>query len=214
MKTIAALDEAFSKNVRESLKIIASTEALWLTSPPTSDIRKQLKVPQLEALYEAVYLRIFSSWEAFIEDVLTRFMSGYRTTAYGPLPAPTCPPSQTIKAARAILYGNNNYMLWHDPNRSANRISKYVTGSPLETTLRSQQARLEVFAAIRHRIAHSSDDARVKFDAAATTLAGSQYGGRPGRLLRAADLSDPLNQSKWILRISTELVAAAQVILN
>ena len=58
---MAALDADFTKYVDESLKIIASTEVLWLTAPPASVVRKQLKVPQLEALYEAVYLRVFSA---------------------------------------------------------------------------------------------------------------------------------------------------------
>jgi hypothetical protein len=214
MKPIAALDAAFSQSVDESLKIIASTEVLWLTAPPASEIRKQLKVPQLEALYEAVYLRVWTAWEAFVEDVLVRFMSGYETVTYRPTLTPACPRSVTIKGARVVLYGTRRYILWHDPVRSADRISTYVTGSPLEAIIRAQQARLEIFAAIRHRIAHGSDDARANFNAAALKLASSQYGGRPGRLLRAADLSDPLNQPKWILRISTELVDAARLILN
>jgi hypothetical protein len=214
MKTIAALDVDFSRYVGDSLKIIASTEALWLTAPPASVIRKQLKVPQLEALYEAVYLRVFSAWEAFVEDVLVRFMSGYKTSTYGPVLTPGCPHSRTVRGARAVLYGARPYILWHNPVSSANRIAGFVTGSPLEATLRSQQARLEIFAAIRHRIAHNSDDTRTTFNAAAMSLAGSGYDGRPGRLLRAPDLADPLNQSKWILRISTELMDAAHLILK
>jgi hypothetical protein len=214
MKTMAALDVEFSRYVSESLNIIGSTEALWLLSAPASKVRKQLKVPQLEALYEAVYLRVFTAWEAFVEDVLVRFMSGYETSTYGPVLTPGRSPSRTIKGARAALYGTRPYLLWYNPVSAANRISGYVTGSPLEATLRSQQARLEIFAAIRHRIAHNSDDVRVKFNAAAMSLAGSQYSGHPGRLLRAPDLSDPLNQSKWILRISNELMDAAHLILK
>jgi len=214
MKEIAALDSDFVRYVDGTLTIIASTEVLWLTAPPASVIRKQLKVPQLEALYEAVYLRIFSAWESFLEDVLVRFMSGYKTSAYQPVLVPGCPRSSSIKGARAYLYGAKSYMLWHDPVRSANRIAKYITGSPLEATIRSQQVRLETFAAIRHRIAHDSDDAKNKFNAAATTLASSHYGGRPGRLLRAPDMSDPLNQPKWIRKISTELIDDAHLILK
>jgi hypothetical protein len=214
MKTMAALDADFTKYVDESLKIIASTEVLWLTAPPASVVRKQLKVPQLEALYEAVYLRVFSAWESFVEDVLVRFMSGYETSTYAPVLTPGWQHPRTVKDARTALYGTRPYVLWHNPASSANRISRYMSGSPLEATLRSQQARLEIFAAIRHRIAHDSDDARTNFKMAAMSLAGSQYDGHPGRLLRAPDLSDPLNQSKWILRISTNLTAAAHLILK
>jgi hypothetical protein len=214
MKPIAALDEDFAKYVNENLKIIGSTEALWLTAPPASDIRRQLKVPQLEALYESIYLRIFAAWESFIEDVLVRFMSGYMTATYQPVLAPGCPRSSSIRGARGNLYGPRVYLLWHDPIRSADRIAHHVTGSPLEAVIRGQQVRLEIFAAIRHRIAHDSDDAKAKFNSAAITLTSSNYAGRPGRLLRAADLSDPLNLPKWILKISTEFIDIAHLILK
>jgi hypothetical protein len=85
MTKIAALDADFARRVNESLQIISSTETLWLTAPPASVVRRQLKVPQLEALYESVYLRIFSAWESFIEGVLVRFMSGYETPNYQPV---------------------------------------------------------------------------------------------------------------------------------
>jgi hypothetical protein len=214
MKSIAALDAGFERNVNDALTIIASTEVLWLTAPPASDIRKQLKVPQLEALYEAVYLRIFCAWESFIEDVLVRFMSGYATKTYKPTLAVNCPQHKRISSARSHLYGSKDYLLWYNPGRSADRVSKYVAASPLESVLRSQQSRLEIFAAIRHRIAHDSDDAKVKFDTAAMTLAGSRYEGRPGKLLRAPDMSDPLNQPKWIRKISTELIQTARQVLQ
>ena len=214
MRPIAALDARFASYVNENLRIIGSTEALWLTAPPASDIRRQLKVPQLEALYESIYLRIFSAWEAFLEDVLVRFMSGYMTATYQPVLASGGPHSMTIRAARSHLYGTRVFLLWHDPTRSADRIARYVTGSTLETLIRTQQVRLEVFADIRHRIAHNSDDAKAKFDAAAITLTSSNHAGQPGRLLRGADLSDPLNQPKWILKISTELINIANLILR
>jgi hypothetical protein len=214
MRRIAALDVDFARYVGDSLAIIASTEVLWLTAPPASEIRKQLKVPQLEALYESVYLRIFSAWESFIEDVLVRFMSGYMTGTYQPVLAQGCIQSSSIRAARVSLYGPRGYALWYDPIRSADRVAQYVTGSPLEAMLRQQHVQLKTFATIRHRIAHDSDDAKAKFKAAALLLASSQYSGRPGKLLRAPDMSDPLNQPKWILRISTELIDVAHLILK
>jgi hypothetical protein len=213
MTKIAALDADFARRVNESLQIVSSTEALWLTAPPASNVRRQLKVPQLEALYESVYLRIFSAWESFIEDVLVRFMSGYETPTYQPSLMPTCPRAASVRAARVFLYGNRDYLLWHNPTASANRIANFLSNSPIELVLRSQQVRLQAFADIRHRIAHDSDDSKTKFQNAALMLAGAQYSGSPGKLLRATDISDPLNQPKWIRVISYELVSVAQSIL-
>jgi hypothetical protein len=213
MTQIAALDANFARRVDETLKIISSTEVLWLTAPPTSAVRRQLKVGQLEALYESVYLRIFSAWESFIEDVLVRFMSGYSTPTYRPVLVPSCPRARSVRGARVHLYGSRNYLLWHDPTSSANRIARYISGSPVEVVIRSRQARLQAFAAIRHRIAHDSDDSKTKFYAAALMLASSDFGGQPGKLLRAADMTDPLNQPKWIRVIADELIDTAHSIL-
>jgi hypothetical protein len=213
MTKIAALDADFARSVTESLQIISSTETLWLTAPPASVVRRQLKVPQLEALYESVYLRIFSAWESFIEEVAVRFMSGYETPAYQPVFVPPCPRSSSIKGARIYLYGNRDYLLWHNPVAAADRISKYISGSPVEIILRSQQVRIQAFADIRHHIAHDTEDSKARFRNAALMLAGTEYGRKPGKLLRATDISDPLNQPKWIRVISYELIGVAQSIL-
>jgi hypothetical protein len=213
MTTMAALDAKFAQRVNETLQIASSTEALWLTAPPASVVRRQLRASQLEALYESVYLRIFSAWESFIEDVVVRFMSGRVTPGYRPVRVSSCPRLSSVTAARAHLYKNRDYLLWHNPVTSANRISGYISASPVELVLRSQQLRLQAFADIRHRIAHDSDDSKTKFSAAALMIAGSDYNGKPGKLLRATDISDPLNQPKWIRVISFELINIAQSIL-
>jgi hypothetical protein len=208
-----ALDADFARRVNETLKIVSSTETLWLTAPPASAVRQQLKVPQLEALYESVYLRIFSTWESYIEDVLVRFMAGYETPGHRPVRVSPNSVLSSVRAARAHLYGNLDYLLWHNPVKAADRIARYVANSPIELTLRSQGVRIQAFADIRHRIAHDTDDSKVKFRSAALLVTGNEYGGKPGRLLRSTDMSDPLNQPKWIRIISYELVSIAQSML-
>ncbi len=140
-------------------------------------------------------------------------MDGYKTLAYQPIRAPACPSLSSIRAARLHLYGSRDYLLWHNPVVSADRAARYVSGSPVESVLRSQQVRLQAFADIRHRIAHDSDDSKIKFLNAALMISGGEFGGKPGKLLRATDISDPLNQPKWIRVISYELVGIAQLIL-
>jgi len=213
MKKNPALDVAFGERVDETLRSVAATETLWLTAPPASDIRTRLKVSQLEALYEAAYLRIFSAWEAFLEDVLTRLMAGYRTSSHSPMPPHGKALEKSVKLAQVSLYRGRAYLLWHDPRAVADRAGRHVVSSPLEAVIRSEQSRLEIFASIRHKIAHDSDDAKRRFRIAAVALCGNTFSGRPGKLLRGADLSDPLNQPKWIRVISYELVQTASSML-
>jgi hypothetical protein len=213
MKTMPPLARSFIDEVDNSLAIVASTEVLWLRAPPGSEVRRQLKVDRLEALYESSFLRIFCAWENFLEEALTRFMARYETSAYSPVPAAGKTLPSTLVAARQQLYGTRSYLLWHDPGRVAHRSADHTVGCPVETVVTGASMRLLDFAAIRHRVAHSSLDARVKFGAAARSIAGSDFKGRPGRLLRSADVSDPLNQAKWIRVIADELVDLAGMIV-
>jgi len=214
MRSMPPLDQAFSARVSETLGIVASTEALWLVAPPTSQVRRQLKVNQLEALYESVYLRIFSAWEAFLEDALVRLMAGYVTASYRPIPAAGSHIERTVKGARSTLYGSQSYLLWHDPASVARRAARYLVDSPVEQVVLSQNSRLKIFADIRHHIAHGSDDTHSKFLAASAVLASNSFSGKAGRLLRGSDMSDPLNQPKWIRVISFELIDIASLILK
>ena len=208
------LDQVFSAKVVETLAIAASTEALWLVAPPASEVRQQLKVRQLEALYESVYLRIFCAWEAFLEDVLLRLMAGYVTSSYQPVPAPGTSIQKTIKEAKTILYDSQSYLLWHDPGKVAQRAARYLVDSPLELVVRAEKPRLNIFSTIRHQIAHDSADTKLQFRAASTLLASSTFSDNAGKLLRSPDMSDPLNQPKWIRVISFELINVASSILS
>jgi hypothetical protein len=204
-KPLPDIGSRYVIHVNETLKIVSSTEALWLTAKPTSVIRQQLKVDRLEALYEAAFLRVFSAWEDFVEESLTYLLAGYRTPTYTPLPAPGTKLAGTLKAARSALYGSRSYLLWHDPDRVINRAKRHVVSCPVENVFLAERLTLGHYAAVRHRIAHSSVDAAHKFRNAAVYIAGSEYKGLPGRFLRSPDLSDPLNQPKWIRVICDEL---------
>ena len=66
----------------------------------------------------------------------------------------------------------------------------------------SNLSRLEQFAAIRHRIAHAQEHARIQFDLATMSLAAKRYkGARPGRFLR--DWESP--SRRWLDAIADEL---------
>lgn len=202
----------FGKRVDESERVVSSVEALWQTAPMRSDIRRQIGDPQLRALYEMAYLSIFGHWENFIEECATRMLVGQGCASYTPAIV-TPPRAPTLTAARTRVLGGQPFLLWHNPVKSADRIAKHVAGSPLEATLRSEETALERYAAIRHAIAHQSEDARASFEAASAALTGVVHPS-PGRLLRIQDHTDPLNPVRWIRKISTEfrrLAAAATV---
>lgn len=196
----------FADETQRSLDVVSATEALWLTAPPTSLVRQQLKVPQLEALYEAGYLRVFTSWENALEDLTLYYLAGYTTPNYTPTFVQGKARSRTLGDARTVLFGNKRYLLWHNPQRVIERVSQHLANSPIETTLTANRNEIDDFADVRHGIAHASADAKANVRAASVRLCGSEH-ATPGRFLRSARLDDPLNQTKWLLIARDRLVA-------
>lgn len=209
MRQMPALGTKCVNSFEQSLTIASATETLWLTAPPRSAVRKQLRQPQLEALYEATFLRVFSIYEAFIEDALAHYMSNYGTADYAPIPSAPQRLHRTVSSAVTALYDGRPYLLWHNAEASIARAKKHLENSPIEVALTGNKSQLDHYARIRHHIAHNSRDSRNKFLTAATSLTGNDHGGVPGKLLRAADISDPLNQPKWIRVIVDDMASTA-----
>lgn len=185
-----------------------------MAARPTTEVRRNLKTPQMEALYEAAFLRIFASWEVFQEDATARFMAGAVSPSYQPVAATGKSLHRSLRAARTALYNGSDFLLWHNPTKAIDRISRFLVGSPLEMELSNSQNRLQHLGNIRHRVAHSSDDADTKFKAAALHLTGVSFNGSPGKLLRASDASDSLNLKRWVSVITKELLDTAARCVN
>ncbi|MFJ6156615.1 hypothetical protein ACIQF8_14015 [Pseudarthrobacter sp. NPDC092184] len=180
-----------------------------MAAPPTTQVRRNLKAPQMEALYEAAYLRIFAAWEVFQEDATVRLMAGAASPTYQPKAPSGASLHPSLKAARLSLYSGSQFLLWHSPTKAITRISRVLDGSPIEVELSNSQNRLQHLGNIRHRVAHSSDDADAKFKVAALDITGISFSGSPGKLLRAHDATDPLNLKRWIFVITNELLEIA-----
>jgi hypothetical protein len=197
--------ERFRHECDATLDWLGATEALWMTAPPTSAVRTRLKTPQMEALYEAAFLRLFTAWEVAVEEVTLRMMARAAPPSWVPIAPAGKVLYSSLKSARLALYGGADYLLWHNPATVAKRIASHLAGSPLEAEIRAQATWLEQVAQVRHRIAHASDDAARKFDVAALALTGTAHRGSPGRLLRSQDIADPLNPTRWIVRLDSGL---------
>jgi len=175
-----------------------------------SQIRSEMTVSRLEYLYEIAFLRMFLAWETFLEESFVRYMCGCCGLVGQPQTAVSGAYSPSISHARAVLHGNQHYLLWHSPAKVAARSKMTFVNGLHEVVLASNQSRIDCFASVRHRIAHAQLDARNKFDSATMNLAGRRYpASRVGRFLRDSDPSQPL-PTRWIDAIANELVALAQ----
>ncbi len=178
-----------------------------MTAPPATDIRRRLRAPQMEALYEAAFLRIFASWEVMLEEITIRMMARGSTPQWRARASQGQVLFPTLAAARAGLYNGADFLLWHNPQKVAARVARFLDGSPVELEIRASSTDLQHLANVRHRIAHSSNDATTKFQSSTLALTGLSFSGSPGKLLRAQDISDPLNPARWISRFDNRLRA-------
>jgi hypothetical protein len=184
-RELPALGTAYTVKVEKCLDLTRTVELSLLVTAG-----RHWTPSKTDLAYESAFLRFFTEWEMFLEECTIRFMRGYTSGAYVPMYPQGTTVSPSIAAARAKLLGNRRYLMWYDPVTNIRRVKKWLDHCPVEVICLSAQSWLEQIAAVRHRIAHRSDDARSKFDSACMALAGRRFvGSSAGRFLRSFDPS-------------------------
>lgn len=201
-------DLALARHGQAAIGIVRAGELARTISRPRSILWSEWRISRLEALYELAFLRFFIAWEMFQEATFYRCLCGHMSRHGQEVPA-RGKYYKTIRDAELAVLGGHSYKHWYDPSAVATRCQQHVIAGRHETTLSSHLARLQCYAAIRHRIAHGQEDARRKFDGATTMLAGKTYpGSRPGRFLRDVDPGAP-TKVRWLHTIAAELSGLA-----
>ncbi len=199
----------FGAAVDDAIALSSTAEAVR-SDPSYVRIKSKLTMVRIETLYEVSFLRIFASWEAFIEDSLLHMLCGFESALYRPTFKTGYVQAKSLAAARSMLFGARAFMLWYDPATIRRHSSRFLVGSPQDSVAASSSSRLEWFAFVRNRIAHDSADAQRKFDTASINLAGRRFPrSRPGKFLR---FEDPKAHISFLDSIASELKAlAAQI---
>ena len=169
-------------------------------------------------VYEAAYLLAFSAWETFLEQVLLRFMCGYQNSLGTPTSTGTWPRPATLAAAHATLLTigprPQPFLLWHNPQGVVQRSRLCFLNGPHEAVLSTVLVEVTDLAAVRHHVAHRTDDTKTKFQDAALRMSGTVVlGGRAGRFLRSST-QDPVTaeQMTWLERACLDLSRYARQI--
>lgn len=211
-RSMPPLAASFQARVRDAIELAEAGEIARYESAPQSLTRRHLHAGRLEALYEMAYLRVFVSWEAFVEQAFLRYLCGYASSSGTATLVPGGSFERTLSSAEAALLGTRQYVLWHKPSTVISRCRRFFATSAIDVVVSSHTSRLENLASVRHRIAHAQADARSNFDSATMALVGRRYrGSRPGAFLRDWDLgaSPPV---RWLETLSLELAGlAAQI---
>jgi hypothetical protein len=199
-----SLSRELSTNVNEILDLALMAERLRTHVQAGPSIRRDLNIHRTRLFYELAFLRLFALWEAFLEEVIIRYLCGYTFAGQSETVINGFCPS--LVHARMRLSGNRPYVLLQNPGvviQKAN--SLFQANCRVVSVVRSFQQPLELYANVRHRIAHDHQDARQKFDSACMHLAGRRFpGGRPGAFLRE-NTQFSGRQVRWLERIGREL---------
>lgn len=165
-------------------------------------------------VYEVSYLLAYSSWENFLEQTFFRFLCGYENSSGSISLAPGIVKCKTIQQANLLVLGGKQFKLWHNPQIVIDRSKGFFTSGPHEAVLNSAKADIDNFAAIRHYVAHRSEDTKLKFKSAAVSMiGGSLAGDRPGRFLRLNTIDPVTNTSMtWLDRICGDIERYAKQI--
>ena len=203
------LTAEFRQHVADAIGLVHAAELARSQARHRSVTWRALHFTRLQILYEIAFLRIFVAWESFLEATFHRYLCGYVSHVGQAQLLPTQVYSPTIGAAEQRVLGNQQYVLWHNPNKVIARSGLYFVGAPHQVVIGSNLARLEAMANVRHRVAHAHKDARAKFDGATTLFVGRRYpGSRPGAFLRDED-NTQTPPTRWLEILGTELSAIA-----
>jgi hypothetical protein len=209
-RPMPALSTALGARAKVGSQLASTGEIMRASAASDSVLTASLTLSALEALYEAVFVRMFADWEVFLEETFLRMMCGYYSSCWTPvLVAPAC---RSLADAKAVLFAGKQFLLWWNPAVTVTRAQTYFVQGPHELVTSSSLARLDAFSRVRHRITHGSADARTKFDLATMSLAGRRYrGGLAGRFLRDLDTS-ATPPVRWLTSIAAELTSlSAQI---
>ena len=204
------LDIALGQEVTKAIALTRAGESVRVLAGSGSALDREWPRPRLEALYELAFLRSFVAWEVFLEETFFRYLCGYSSPMHGQaVLVPGGTYYATLHAAESGVLGNAQYMLWHNPQRVVTRCAARIVNGRHEQVINSSFARIEHFANVRHRVAHDSQDARAKFNAATQALAVKPYrGARAGAFLRDW-VPGVMPRVRWLERITSELVGLA-----
>jgi hypothetical protein len=134
---------------------------------------------------EIALVKLFISWEDFLEETFVRYLAG--ASSMGGRKPPRLVAVSGTDAARRILYSNTSrgYLNWTNAGEIVKRAEAYFRdGEPYSTPIRSITSEIDEMTVIRNRIVHESDVARKKFSSLIRSKLG--HGGRgmtPGRFL-------------------------------
>ena len=140
---------------------------------------------QIELFAELSFLRMYVSWESFLEESFSRFLCGARSIS-GTRPV-SCVQPRSIDHAKSLLIGLERGGRFSDWSKRETVVMRaellFRHGAPFATPLNAAARDLDDMRAIRDSIAHRSRPARDKLAVLVHRRTGVAHKYSPGRFL-------------------------------
>jgi hypothetical protein len=128
---------------------------------------------QKEFVVTAAYLKMFLHWEAFVEDVFSKYLTGEPSTEGTVVAKHVVPVDKNH--AKKILIGTQKYVDWANHEIVRRIAMLYLKdGNPIASNIDSISSELADLKTIRNAAAHISSSTQSQLDALATRILGKQ----------------------------------------
>jgi len=130
-----------------------------------------LSAPEREFITDSAFLKVFISWETFLEDSFIKYMLGEPSVLGRAVTRYVSPTS--AQHAGDLLLGTQKYVDWANPEIVRRLANLYFgPGNPYETYIGAINQDLLDLKTVRNAAAHLSSTTRPKLDALGTRKLG------------------------------------------
>ena len=124
--------------------------------------RNDIVMRDVSILYEGLFLRLITSFEAFLEELFFKILLGKSD-----YPTRYVKPRINFRSAnilRDVLMQNQNYLEWLPYNKTLTRANSFLRGGrPFTCLTDSQKSKIKEAIRVRNCVAHSSEFSRSIF---------------------------------------------------
>jgi hypothetical protein len=208
------LEKRLAADIDKAVDFAKACERMRILNAASGASYQSVHRTKIEDIYELAYLRLFVSWEDFLEASFIRYLCGHCTRRYasarlhGGLTY-----AATLAHAERVMLNGQDYVLWGSTKRALQCVRRTCARSRHEIVIGGTVGELQNYCAIRNRVAHGQPDCIRKFNAAVGALSkGGSYGRRAGNFLRGWDnsVSPPV---RWIETIASRLKGIGNAIV-
>lgn len=153
-----------------------------------------LSKKQMILMVESIFIRAFSHYEAFLEEIFILYTRGKLTLGGVPVQSYIKPINSAH--ARDMLKSAMNFLEWNSPDNVIRRCEIYLMdGDPIKLSVTAHVARLQNIRKVRNAIAHRSTEALSSYSSVvrAEMRAAPLRLPAPGEFLLTTDPGNPNN---------------------